>query len=194
MLSDSQAASLAHTGTTALACLAALGDLAGKKVLIVGATGGVGTLLTQLASAAGAEVIATGRTDEGRALLTELGATHSVDYAQLDAAVREVAPNGVDAAVHLSGDPAEISPLVKDGGTFVSPILYSPEMFADAGRVSLAPVAAYPNAKSLQTLADLVEAGELRVIVDREHALDDIRQAFSEYGRETIGNIVVVIG
>ena len=91
-LTDAEAASLAHTGSTALACLATIGEPAGKTVLIVGATGGVGTLLTQLASAAGAEVIATGRTAEGRELMTELGAAHAVDYAELAASVREVAP------------------------------------------------------------------------------------------------------
>lgn len=84
-LSVAEAASLAHTGSTALLCLAALGDEpTDKKVLIVGATGGVGTLLVQLASAAGAEVIATGRTEEGRSMLSDLGAAHAVDYADLE--------------------------------------------------------------------------------------------------------------
>lgn len=127
LLSDSAAASLGHTGSTALSVLAALGDVEGRTVLIVGATGGVGTLLTQLAAAAGATVIATGRTAEGRQLLEELGAAHAVDYADLAASVRAVAPDGVDGAVHLHGDPAEFAPLVKDGGVLVSTLLYAPE-------------------------------------------------------------------
>lgn len=193
ILTDAEAASLAHTGSTALACLATISEPAGKKVLIVGATGGVGTLLTQLASAAGAEVIATGRTPEGRELLSELGAAHAVDYAELAASVHDVAPDGVDVAVHLKGDPSEIAPLVKDGGLFISPILYSPDMFPDAERLQFAPIAAYPSAEALQALVDLVDSGALRVIVDREHPFDGVGQAFEEFGHETLGNIVVLI-
>jgi NADPH2:quinone reductase len=193
VLTDAEAASLAHTGSTALACLATIGEPAGKTVLIVGATGGVGTLLTQLASAAGAEVIATGRTAEGRELMTELGAAHAVDYAELAASVRDVAPDGVDVAVHLKGDPSEIAPLIRDGGLFISPVLYSPEMFPDAERVTPAPIAAYPTAQALQTLVGLVDSGALRVIVDREHSFDEVGQAFQEFGHESLGNIVIRI-
>ncbi|MFE5410692.1 NADP-dependent oxidoreductase [Microbacterium sp. NPDC056569] len=192
-LTDAAAASLGHTGSTALSILAALGDVEGKKILVVGATGGVGTLLTQLAAAEGGEVIATGRTDEGRQLLLELGATHAVDYADLVAAVRAVAPDGVDAAVHLHGNPTEFAPLVKDGGTIVSTLLYAPEMFPDADRITPAPIAGYPTGDALRRLTGLVDDGSLRVIVDREHAFDDVADAFAAYGHETIGNIVVII-
>jgi NADPH:quinone reductase len=192
-LSDAAAASLAHTGSTALAIERALGDLAGRKVLVVGATGGVGTLIVQLAAAAGAEVIATGRTAEGRALLIELGAAHTVDYADLEASVRAIAPDGVQSAVHLSGDAAEIAALIEDGGAFVSPVLYSPEMLPAAERLQFTPIAAYPNGPDLRHLVDLVERGDLTVIVDREHPFDAVEQAFSEYGRETVGNIVVML-
>lgn len=193
-LSDSEAASLAHTGSTALLCLAALGDdPSGTKVLIVGATGGVGTLLVQLAAAAGAEVIATGRTDDGRALLTDLGAAHAVDYTDLEGAVRAIAPDGVDAAVHLSGDAVAISALVKDGGVFVSAILYAPEMLPGAERLEFVAIAGYPTGDGLRYLADLADNGSLRVIVDRELPFDEVGAGFGAYGHGTIGNIVVVM-
>jgi len=192
-LTDAAAAALGHTGTTALAILAALGDAYGKKVLVVGATGGVGTIFTQLAAAAGAEVIATGRTDEGRQLMLELGAAHAVDYADLVEAVRALAPDGVDAAVHLSGDPTQFAPLVKDGGVLASTLLYAPEMFPDADRLTPAPIAGYPTGEALRHLTALVDRGSLRVIIDREHGFDEVADAFAAYGRETIGNIVVLI-
>lgn len=192
-LPDAAAAALGHTGTTALTILAALGDVQGRTLLIVGATGGVGTLLTQLAADAGATVVATGRTESGRALLSELGATHAVDYADLAAAVRAIAPDGVDAAVHLAGDPTEIVALVKDGGTLVSPVLYTPDVFPDTERITPVPVAGYPSAETLARLVQLVGEGRLRVIVDREHGFDDVATAFGAYGRETVGNIVVRI-
>lgn len=193
-LSDAEAASLAHTGSTALLCLAALGDdPTGKKVLIVGATGGVGTLLVQLASTAGAEVIATGRTEEGRSLLNDLGAVHAVDYAGLEGAVRAVAPDGVDAAVHLSGEPVAIAALVKDGGVFVSPLLYAPEMLPGSERLEFVAIAGYPTGEGLRHLAGLAESGGLRVVVDRVLPFDEVAAGFEAYGHETMGNIVVVM-
>ncbi len=193
-LDDGEAASLGHTGSTSLAILNALGELKGRLVLVVGATGGVGTLLTQLASGQGAQIIATGRTEEGRALLTNLGAAHVVDYTDLAAAVRAIAPDGVDAVVHLAGDAEAIAPLVKDGGLFVSALLGAPEAFPDSGRVTPVPIAGYPTSEGLQLLADKVESGALRVIVDREHDFNDVAGAFAGYGHQTLGNIVVRIG
>ena len=162
-------------------------------MLIVGATGGVGTLLVQLAAAGGATVIATGRTEEGRAVLTGLGATHAVDYSDLTAAVRAVARDGVDAAAHLAGDAAEIAPLIVDGGTLASALLYAPQLFPDGGRITPAPIDGSPTAESIGRLAELVEQGRLRVIVHREHEFAQVHEAFAQFGRETVGNLVVLI-
>lgn len=107
--------------------------------------------------------------------------------------MRAVAPDGVDAAVHLAGDATAIAPLVRDGGQLVSPVLYAPEMFPEADRVTPVPIAGYPTSAGLHLLADTVESGSLRVIVDREHAFGDIERAFSDYGHHTLGNIVVRI-
>ncbi|WP_137844594.1 NADP-dependent oxidoreductase [Microbacterium sp. 2FI] len=193
-MTDAAAAGLGHTGSTALIILASLGDVAGQKILVVGATGGVGTIFTQLAAAMGAEVIATGRTEEGRSLMAELGAAHTVDYADLDAEVRAIAPDGVDAVVHLIGDAASLAPLVRDGGMFVSTLLYAPEMFPDPERLTPAPIAGFPSGDGLRLLTGMVDDGRLRVIIDREVEFDEIGDAFAAYGRETIGNIVVRIG
>jgi len=198
-LSDLEAASLGHTGSTALTCLDAIGlernglqlsGLDGLTVLVVGATGGVGTLTVQLAARAGARVLATGRTEDGRALLASFGA-EPVDYTTgLADAVRALAPTGVDAVVHLAGDPAEIAPLVRDGGAFVSPLLMAPEQVGD-DRLRFAPIASYPDAGGLAALAELAAAGGLRVLVDREFELDAVVEATGAWGRETIGNLVV---
>ncbi|GAA1970334.1 NADP-dependent oxidoreductase [Microbacterium deminutum] len=194
-LTDSAAASLAHTGSTAVAILRSLGpEPAGKTLLVVGATGGVGTLLVQLASAAGVDVIATGRTEEGRELLEELGARWTVDYSELEDAVAALAPEGVDAAAHLSGDPAVVASLVKDGGVFASPLVYDPAQLPGSERLTFTPIAARPNGEDLRYLTALAEAGELRVIVDRDLRFDDVATAFAEYGSHTLGNIVILIG
>jgi len=139
-------------------------------------------VLTQLLAAAGATVISTGRTEEGRALLVELGAAHAVDHADLDAAVRELAPDGVDAAVHLAGDPEQIASLVKDGGMMASALLYAPELFPDIGRVTPLPIAGYPTGEALRKLASLIEEGRLRVVIDREHPFSEVERALGESG------------
>lgn len=56
----------------------------GEKVLILGASGGVGVCCVQLAKAAGATVIAATSSDEKAARLTALGADHIIDYAKED--------------------------------------------------------------------------------------------------------------
>lgn len=68
------AAALPVAGLTAALALTKGGDLAGRRVLVTGATGGVGTLALQLAARAGAHVTAHVRDDRHRELLRRLGA------------------------------------------------------------------------------------------------------------------------
>lgn len=79
----------------------------GQRLLIIGATGGIGFFLTQLARLRGAHVIATARAED-REYIRALGADDAVDYAAGDVVkqVRERYPDGVDAVVDVinSGD------------------------------------------------------------------------------------------
>ncbi|HEV2335432.1 MAG TPA: zinc-binding dehydrogenase [Stellaceae bacterium] len=88
---------------------------AGEKVLILGASGGVGVCCVQLAKAAGATVIAATGSDEKATRLKALGADHTINYAERDF-VREVyglcgkparrgagSDNGVDVVVNYTG-------------------------------------------------------------------------------------------
>jgi NADPH2:quinone reductase len=73
-----QAAALPLAGLTALRLLRAAGPVAGKRLLLTGASGGVGHYLTELAAGGGAELTAvTGSPERGRRL-SELGATEVV--------------------------------------------------------------------------------------------------------------------
>jgi synaptic vesicle membrane protein VAT-1 len=94
----------------------------GQTVLVHGASGGVGTLLVQLAVAAGAKVLGTASSSKHEAVRA-LGAT-PIDYRNEDVAarVRELAPGGVDAVFdHLGGDSLQVSyDLLADGGIVVS--------------------------------------------------------------------------
>lgn len=71
--------------------------------------------------------------------------------------MRAIAPDGVDAAVHLAGDPVQLAPLVKDGGLLVSALLSAPEAFPGAEPLTPAPIAGYPTSAGLRRLADSVD-------------------------------------
>ena len=94
----------------------------GQTVLVHGASGGVGTLLVQLAVAAGATVLGTASSSK-HDTVRALGAT-PIDYRTEDVAarVRELAPNGVDAVFdHLGGKSLQESyDLLADGGILVN--------------------------------------------------------------------------
>jgi NADPH:quinone reductase len=75
------AAALPLAGLTALRLLRAAGPLIGRRLLITGASGGVGHYVTELAVASGAEVTAVSASPERGAKLAELGATLVTDLA-----------------------------------------------------------------------------------------------------------------
>ena len=104
------AAVIGLAGIAAHDALEALDVQRGETVLISGATGGVGSIALQLAVAAGATVIATARPgQEEEEYVRGLGAAHTVDYTgDVVAAVRAIAPQGVDKALHAVGDAAAI--------------------------------------------------------------------------------------
>jgi len=97
------------------------GAFAGRYVLVQGGAGAVGNAAIQLAAWAGASVITTVSSAEKAALAAAAGAQHIVDYREQDAAaaIREVAPDGVDLIVEVA--PAANNELdqavVRGGGT-----------------------------------------------------------------------------
>ncbi|MET8270378.1 zinc-binding dehydrogenase [Streptomyces sp. NPDC005096] len=97
-----EAAALAHDGVTAAALMEAIAPGPGERVLILGASGGMGTLLVQLTHAAGAHVVAVARGDRKTALVRELGADDVIDGA--DAGWVEQARTALEAA----GGPADV--------------------------------------------------------------------------------------
>lgn len=75
-----QGAALPLAGLTALRLLRAAGPVLGRRILLTGASGGVGHFVTELATAAGAQVTAVTRNAERGARLAELGATDVVHH------------------------------------------------------------------------------------------------------------------
>ncbi|MEV3990678.1 zinc-binding dehydrogenase [Streptomyces sp. NPDC049837] len=122
-LAFTDAAALVHDGVTATALLDATEPKPGDSVLIVGASGGMGTVLVQLAKAAGARVVGTARGERKAALVRELGADAVVDTTAPDWPERAREAVGVAGAdVVLDGVGGQVGlaafALVADGGRF----------------------------------------------------------------------------
>jgi NADPH:quinone reductase-like Zn-dependent oxidoreductase len=184
------ASGVATAGLTALSALAGAGLSEGAVLLLVGATGGVGSYATQLATLRGIHVIAVSR-GENAAYARELGAAETIDYTQGDLLdlVRASHLQGVDALIDLANDEQtvlELSELVRKEGAVVSargavnieaveqqgkrgvnamraPLTRLPELSAllDDGRLKPPPTKTHPLERAQMAL-DEVATGHVR--------------------------------
>ncbi len=167
-VSAEQAAALPRAGGTALAAVDALDAQPGETVAIIGAGGGVGSFVTQIAAARGLRVIAV--THSGAAdYVRSLGAAEVVDRSTDGLAddLRALAPDGLDGLIDLFHDAAALAPLaalVRPGGRVVSPIAMGIDQALDGGPVSGHMVGAAPD--RVGELAELAAAGALTVPVE----------------------------
>ncbi|MFI7294838.1 NADP-dependent oxidoreductase [Streptomyces sp. NPDC050121] len=185
-----QAAGLPLVGLTALQSLSRVGVRSGETVLVHAAAGGVGSVAVQIAVARGARVIGTA-SEGNHEFLRSLGAEPVVYGDGLAERVRELAPEGVDAAVDcVGGDAVVVSQeLLKDPSRVAS--IVDPEVTQRGGHQ----VWTQPVPSDLAALASLADAGELTVHIDRVLPLAEAADAFrlSETGRVR-GKIVLEIG
>ena len=174
------AAALPLVGLTVYQSLVGLADVqAGQHVLIHAAGGGVGHVAVQVAKALGARVTATASAGK-RAFVEELGADEVIDYAVEDVAARV---HDVDVLLDpVGGALADRSvSVVRPGGMLVSLLRHPDEeelraRVVAAGRRFEGPLVR-PDAAGLEWLGGLVDAGTLRVHVDRTFGLDGVREA-----------------
>jgi NADPH:quinone reductase-like Zn-dependent oxidoreductase len=182
-----QAGGLPLVGLTALQTLDAVGVREGDTVLIHAASGGVGSVAVQVAKARGARVIGTA-SPRNHDYLRELGA-EPIEYGEgLEERVRRLAPEGVDAAADYAGGQSELSArLVKDPARIVS--IPDQKALEYGGKYLFVE----PDAKGLEELARLVDAGDLVLHVDKELPLERAADAYklSKSGR-TRGKIVLI--
>jgi NADPH:quinone reductase len=171
---------LATAGAAPLAGIAAMLSIdalelsEGDTVLIVGATGGVGSLAVQLAARAGATVIAPAR-PEDEDYLRELGVSELLPReGDLAAAARENHPDGFDAVLDLVNYAPDVpASLAKDNGRVASPTGAAGE---GAGRTM---VMAAPTPDNLERLARLLADGELRVPIQATYELEQAPDALT---------------
>lgn len=191
-----QAASVGLAALTALVSVEAIDPSQGDVVLVVGATGGVGTYAVQLAAGRGATVIATGM-PEDEAWMRELGAAEVVGYSgDLPAAVRAMHPEGVDAlivAVQLGDGFGPTAELVKDGGKLATMVGGDVETLASRG-IGATNVYGQSDPAAFAKVLKMA-AGTLTVPITRTFAFDELPEALGLVGkRRSRGKVAVRIG
>jgi len=205
-LTFAQAAAIPLAALTALQGLRGAGDVQpGQKVLIVGASGGVGTFAVQIAKALGAEVTGVCST-RNLELVRSLGADHVIDYTETD--FTEGAEK-YDLILQLAGT---LSPsacrraLTSKGRLVQSSGQTTHQWIGPMGRIAAAAVLSpfvsqklgtflmKPTRADMEFLLELVEAGKLRPVVDRTYALADVPEAmrYVEAGH-TQGKVVITV-
>ncbi|MDH6181530.1 NADPH:quinone reductase-like Zn-dependent oxidoreductase [Microbacteriaceae bacterium SG_E_30_P1] len=188
------AAVLAIAGSTALQALRRGGDLTGKRVLVIGAGGGVGSFVVGLAASRGAVVTAVCSTDKVEPVRA-LGASRVIDY------TRETISGSYDLIVELAvaaslrvtrswlADGGSLVLSSGDGGRIVGPLarMLGSVVFANTSVLS-----SRVSADDLRELAAAVDAGELRPVISASYPLAEAAAAIEQLGREkTRGKVVL---
>jgi NADPH:quinone reductase-like Zn-dependent oxidoreductase len=205
-----QAASIPLAGLTALQGLRNGKIQAGQKVLINGATGGVGTFAVQIAKSFGAEVTAVCST-RNLDLVRSIGADHVIDYTKEDFTKsgqrydvlfdnvanhsfaerrRVLNPKGICVLVGMGGAGVKGSEAIgRILGGFTARGLSS---FTDQ---KFAMYVTKLSKEDLTTLGDLIQAGKLRPVIERTYKLNDapeaVRQLDAGHAR---GKLVITVG
>ncbi len=207
-LSFEQAAAINIAGITALQAVRDKGKVGpGQKVLINGASGGVGTFAVQLAKSYGADVtgVCSARNID---LVQSLGADHVIDYTKedftkgdqrydvvidnvanhsLSECRRVLTPNGI--YVMIGGGGANEQGFVGAIGKALNAAVYSKFVKQKMGMMM-----AQPSTSDLSLLAGMVESGKLKTVIDRTYKLAEVPEAvrYVEEGHAK-GKVVITV-
>jgi NADPH:quinone reductase len=195
-IDHTDAAAIPVAGVTALTMVEATSVSDGDVVVAIGATGGVGSYLVQLAAKRGARILAV-CSAKNADYARNLGAAEVIDYEAGDVveAVRSLVPDGVDviAEMHGGDDTARLTELVRSGGRVVSAVGGADEETLKARGIEAANITGMVSTASLETVAGMLERGEIVSPEIRTFPLADAAEAFEQVGSgHTRGKIVVL--
>lgn len=164
----------------------------GETVLILGASGGVGSMAIQLAKWRGAHVVAVAG-PSNQEYMQKLGADDTIDYSKGDVgdAVIKAVPNGADVIFHCSRGNSlqQSSDTLKKNGRLISITNSNPGRRND---VYFEYVFVEPDAVQLEHLAELADDGHLSVHISKTYDLDETAKALSEIEKlHTRGKMVI---
>jgi NADPH:quinone reductase-like Zn-dependent oxidoreductase len=203
-------ASMTFEGAAAIpfAAIAALQGLrdkgqiqSGQKVLINGASGGVGTFAVQIAKSFGAEVTGVCSTRK-LDMVRSLGADHLVDYTQDDFTQKEqrydliLAVGGSRSIFNYKRALSSEGIYVCIGGSlaqYFQALLLGP-LISTMGNKKLGSMYGNPNQKDYDFLIELFEAGKVVPVIDRRYPLSDVPEAirYLEEGH-VLGKVVITV-
>lgn len=199
-VSFEEAATVPMAGVTALQGLRDKGRLQpGQSVLVHGASGGVGTFAVQLAKAFGATVTAVCSTRNVE-MARSIGANHVIDYRKEDFVRRGerydliLVANGNRSLADWRRALKPSGICVVAGGTMPQifrAILLGP-LVSRFGSKTITNVAAQPDADDLAYLAELLEAGKIRPVIDRCYPLSETADALRYLGETHASGKVVI--
>src|SRR5216117_4337632 len=203
-----QAGSVAWAGFTALQGLRQGNIQPGQKVLINGATGGVGTFAVQIAKSLGAEVTgvcSTGKMD----LVRSIGADHVIDYTKEDFTKgdqrydvifdnvnnhsfsdrqRVLTPNGICILAGIGGAGLHEGQLMRIAGVLKANLLsrFVRQKFVRYGTKT--------DKEDLKLLSDLMQTGKVTPVIDRTYKLSETAEAmrYFEEGHAR-GKVVITV-
>jgi NADPH:quinone reductase-like Zn-dependent oxidoreductase len=193
-VSYEEAATLPISATTALYFLKQGNIQPGQKVLIHGASGAVGTFAVQLAKHFGAEVTGVCST-RNVALVRSLGADQVIDYTQAD-----FTKNGerYDIIFNAAGKTtfSHCKSSLKDKGIYLDPVMVLSELkglwYSLTTSKQVIGGTPVPHTEALVFLKELVEAGQLKPVIDRCYPLEQMIEAhrYVDQGHKK-GNVVI---
>ncbi len=183
-------------GATALRGLETLGTGDETRLMIWGASGGVGHAALQLAKRLGARVFAIASGQDGVELCEQLGADEAVDGHDDDIIERalQFAPDGFDSALlTTNNDKAQnMLSLVRKGGNIAFPHGVMPEPTAPDG-VHLKPFDANPDAQLLMQLNRLASIDNFKIHIAQTFPLAEAAQAHKALEDHYVGKIVLQV-
>lgn len=204
-LSFEDAAASVMTGLTALIAMRDVGQVAdGSRVLVNGASGGVGTMAVQIAASMGAEV--TGVCGTGNVeLVRTLGAARVIDYTtedftrdrqRYDVILDNVLNRPPSATARLLTPRGVLIPnsIGNTGGLLAGLPRIARAMLMGLGRTTVKTATLTVNRSNLAALADLLESGTVRVVIDKTYPLDCTPAAVTHMlGHHARGKIAITV-
>jgi NADPH:quinone reductase-like Zn-dependent oxidoreductase len=204
-LSYAEAAAAVMSGLTALIAIRDVGKAGpGTRVLINGASGGVGTFASQIAKSLGAHVTGVCST-RNLELVRSLGADQVIDYTEEDFTRSEPRydvildnvlnhPPSVTARVLTATGTLIPNSVGNTGGLFAGLPRMARAALLGRGRTNVRFVRCVVDRENLHALASLLESGDVKVVVDKTYALEDAADAVAHMvGHHARGKVVITV-
>jgi NADPH:quinone reductase-like Zn-dependent oxidoreductase len=204
-LSFEDAAASVMTGLTALIAMRDVGQVgAGSRVLVNGASGGVGTMAVQIAASMGAKVTGVCGTRNVE-LVRSLGAARVIDYTtedytrdrqRYDVILDNVLNRPPSVTARLLTPRGVLIPnsIGNTGGLLAGLPRVARAMLMGLGRTTVKTVTLTVNRENLSALAGLLESGAVRVVTDKTYPLDRTAAAVAHMlGHHARGKVAITV-